>query len=582
MHRHRKRLVKAISGLGGQAHQQYPREMRRRVARSIMRPIKAYPRQYEMVQAIASQQLSCEQANRRGGKTRGIASLIESRVIARDNYTVRILCHERATPSDTWLDCRPQESFLLRLQRHGLFDERWVTRSAGKIAAIRFPWGSAIYVHSFNQPVSSDRRHGFQAHFYWADEAQSIEYLEAVLSELVLPTLAENDAQVCVSGTPGKEIGGYFYRLAHDPTWSVPRVYGFDNVIFGDTDAQRWSKIVNTILRPARATYYLADADLAKIQALTREQRVQAANGNLAADHKKWFETLHPRLRRQYFGAWVAAYDEYVFEWHRSKDLHWLRDPTSPWHPEVPIAAETITGRVQQLPKKRAVGRDIMYQWHAAIGCDLGWNDRGTAIVVMVWAVNGERAYVLWTEAHTHQPDDETRDRLVAIVRELRLSGVIVHGVKADVNGMRKGTGAQWDNDLRAEFGHDINAWIHEPRKHDKEQQIRALNFQLRRGMWQFVAGDELDIAGRFLKFKPQKPDDDRQPKIWKKRQVELDDGRTVVPGDHTLDSWRYGAQLVPLLKAAKTPVPVGVDEWLFREQQALDRMDGLTDRMAI
>ena len=143
----------------------------------------------------------------------------------------------------------------------------------GSVKSIRFEWGSALYVHQFAGQSDIDDKAGFNADLYLADEAQYLELLPLVLRQLVLPTLADSGGQVILAGTPGREVGSFFHRVASgdDAGWSHQHFFSWHNPVFGATHEERWHRIVDTILAPSKNLYGLTSEDTDRLRSLDEE-----------------------------------------------------------------------------------------------------------------------------------------------------------------------------------------------------------------------------------------------------------------------------------------------------------------------
>jgi hypothetical protein len=566
------------------------REARRRAALAILEPVRLYPRQWQALTALATATLAAIFANRRAGKTYCLGALAETRLLSRDDYVVRVLTHRLAGPSNNWLDCDGKESCLERLARVDMLQYATIKRAGdGSIKSIRFPWGSALYVHQFAGQGDIDDKHGFTADLYLADEAQYLELLPVVLRQLVLPTLADSGGQVVLAGTPGREVGSFFHRVASgdDAGWCHQHFFSWHNPVFGGTHEQRWHRIVDTILERSRNLYGLTSKDIDRLRGLDENTLEWIAMGcpkdqHDGAELRTWVQALDPALRRQYLGQWVVGGAEYVFEWHRAPNpLYWCRTSDCQWNERAELqlpVADTLAARIAMLPERSLHGRDVPHTWTAVLGVDIGWNPSSTSIVVLVWTSGLDLCYALWSEVAFKQPDDVTLARLEFLVGELRAAGIRVWEIKADL-AMRQGTGATWDRGLQRRFQAD-RAWISPFNKVDKPQQIRAVNLDLLNGKYRLVAGDALDVEGRHLRWKPFDAETPKPPTIDKWRSVTRPNGRTERPGDHCLDALRGAAQEVPALFQA--PAQRGAlthEEWIREVYAQSAREDGMGKR---
>ena len=160
------------------------RSLRTKAAHKILKYVSGYAQQLAMVQSIATNKLSVVKAPRRSGKTGGIGSLIEMRVINRDNYVVRVITERLSTPSINWLESTDKPSFMKRLKESGLLKYAKIDRGPGCIKKITFAWGSEISIHHMAHQNAVDDAHGFSGDLYWCDEAQNVDLIPLILTQV--------------------------------------------------------------------------------------------------------------------------------------------------------------------------------------------------------------------------------------------------------------------------------------------------------------------------------------------------------------------------------------------------------------
>lgn len=544
------------------------RAQRIRGARAIMERVWSYPKQREAILQLSSAKFATLQANRGGGKTEGIASWGLARCLSRSGYVVRIGTQTLEGPTDNILDRDGHEfSTLGWLERLGLRDHARVQRvGQGSIKHIRFAWGSAIHVHDFETLRALERKRGSTAHLWWFDEAQSMAMLSVVFATLVVPRLADHDGQVVFSGTPGRDVGTMFHRAATGDAegWTRLAYYSYDNVLHGQDDVARWHRVLDTTVIPARKRYGLRTPDVERMRALSRDERVAIAENNEDDDLREWVAGLDPDLLREVFGRWVVGVEELLFAWPKAgADFYFAAcgpyykddphaSPVCLWETSAPVAP-TIADRVRLLPRAGTQGNERPASWFAVIGLDIGFV-APSAWVVLVYANDVPAAYCVWSETATGLLDSESIARTIEIVHELGAAGITTQCVVADINGMRQGTGAEWDRTLRQRLPSTVP--IMEAYKVDEDSQMMALNLDIVDGRLRIVCGDALDICGRHLRWKPHDPASPQPARPDLGREVTLPDDTTCYPSNHATDALRYAAMRVPLLMQAAEHQP--------------------------
>lgn len=537
------------------------RQQRLRAAETILERVWSYPQQREAIETIARAKLATLQANRGGGKTEGVATWLLARCISRDGYVVRIGCQTLEGPTDTILDRESNGGYstLGWIARLGLAQHCQVSRAgASSVKRIRFSWGSSIHVHDFETLRALERKRGVVAHFWWFDEAQSLAMLATVFTRLVVPRLGDHDGQVLLSGTPGRDLGTLFHRYCTQATdgWERVAYYSYDNVMHGDSDEERWARVLDTTVVPARKKYGLSRADIARMRSLTRDERVAIARGTESEEMAPWVGALDPDLLREVLGRWVVGLEEYLFAWHKAPadfyycavGPYWERasdgEPACMWETDAPVA-KTIAERVALLPDAGPEWGRRPADWFAVIGLDIG-SVAPSAIGAIAYANDVPAAYCLYSETRTGMADGELLDWITWLIRELQTAGVSVTVVVADINGMRQGTGKEWDRSLRQRLPAAIP--IVEAYKVDEDSQMLAINLDIAEGRLRLVCGDALDICGRHLRWEIYDPASPKPARPDLGREVTLPDDTTCYPSNHATDMLRYAAMRVPLL----------------------------------
>lgn len=535
---------------------------RTEIAADALRRVRAYPSQFKVVQAIATAKQSATVTPRRTGKSTALSCWIFARVVARDKYVVRILTEVLAAPTDNFLDCADKPSFMDLVEDYGLGGHCRVIHASGSIKSIRFSWGSEIHVEDIGTLRAIHRKRGFSANLYICDEAQSVGLLGVALKKLVRPTMGDHDAQLALFGTPGEDIDSLLYMIAHsdDGTWLVRRFYSWDSPHFGATDDERWSNIVTMIMVPGRHDYGLSDEDIDKIRGLTRDQRIAMANCESLGDElDEWAKDLDPDLLREMFGRWIYGGKTYVYRWHKPKAhcMYWARvaDPiyAPPEDSDLMVLANTLAGRIAQLPRRQVFDQMVPRAWDAVVSSDPGTENgpSGSAFDVLVYSDNYDHVLVLWSEIQETFHITEVLDHTANIVTILQQHGIRVCNVVGDFASLG-GTAQQWTEEFAGRLPSNVRFEL--PSKANKREQIAIVNMDIMSGRILFIAGDELDAEGRNLRYKPFRPEQGGRPDIDKWRMVTLPNQQQRRLADHNLDALRYGAPFCPLLFQERLP----------------------------
>lgn len=533
-------------------------EARREVARRVLAPVKGHPKQWAALQMLRTSRLLCVQANRRAGKTYGIVRYLLARCVAKTTKVV-ILTHFLAQPTKNALDNQRPDCMVELIRSEGLSPFVKIHRTPAGIKSIRFAWGSVIDVIEASNAGAVEKPRGTTGDVFWADEAQSQPFLATMIARIVGPMLAETKASVILSGTPGTETDSFFRRvsLGLSSWWAKAAFFSWDNPVFGSTPEARWSGVLDDSIKLLSDQYGIPPEDLEFLRTLTEAERVaisDARDTDLRPEVRKWVDAADHDLLREFFGRWITAQSEYVFNWHRP-GMYWCRE--SDRVPGDLPAAATMAARLQLLPFHP------LRRWYAAIGVDLGVQDP-SAWVVWVYANNHPTAYELWSEKRQGLSDTQVFARLEELVDEVKALGLQITGVIADNKGSRKGVGMDWDLNLRAR----VPSGVRIPRNMRTLDRVRALNLDLGAGRIKVVKGSPLDIEGLNLKWKPQDPDRPMPPTPWKERKVTLPDGRQDRPGDHALDATLYALQDLDHIWNTEAEPPATVEEAMARERE--------------
>lgn len=566
---------------------------RRRIARRMMQKVRGYPEQRAMVQQALRDgpPLTCIQANRRAGKTEGVGTALVAQLVAEDGYTIVQLTQHLPLPTQQWWDRKGTTSALDLLRENGLLEHATIRRAMGHIKSITFPWGSALNIIVIANESDIQKIRGLTAHVFWIDEAQDVSLLGAALPSGVLPQLADFGGRVILSGTPGHDRESYFGRVAQGviEDYGQASVWSWQNPAFGATAEERWHTIVDRAIKPGRERYRLSPDALGRIRAMTpadiqqlrsarvsrgaEKQRGTAQTSPLAnkpqhltapQELSEFAHSLDDVLLREQFGLWAGDSARQVFQWSRltSGNRYWCR-ASAMYGAELPLAT-TLAERAKLLPTIPYAAGAAPHKWVASIGVDIGYKPDPAAVVVWLRADTCPHLYELWSEIHYEREDSWLLARVGQLIEEIEeLGSIEISRIVADMGGDRAGTRKEWGLQLARRVRRELPIVL--PLKHDKPAQIRALNLDLENDLLQVVEGSPLDIEGRYLRYRPADADiDTYTPKIWKRREVVLPNGKHVRPGDHCLDGTRY---CLPDFHAGKAPThdptDLSVDAWL-------------------
>ncbi len=546
-------------------------QVRANAAEIALRRTIAFPAQYRAIRMAATNKQSAIVTSRRSGKSDGVMRWVFARMVRRDNYVVRVIASVLAAPTENFLAPADKPGFLDLMATTGIAPYAKVKTLDGNIKKITFIWGSTLIVEDVGSMRAITRKRGFSADLYWCDEAQDVVLLGPVLKKLVRPTLADSRAQLVLTGTPGMDVDSLFYAACHDSNlWAVARFYSWQNPHFGSTDAERWARIVDDVIEPGRDEYALSDDDLARIRALTENGREQISRGTETGELAEWVDKgLDADLLREVFGRWIFGGKAYVYRWHEAPNLYWARVSPSMYAVDesLPVLADDLDDRIEQLPKLWVQGRQVAQQWSAVVCADPGTETgpSGSGFDVVVWSDTHTAALVLWSENQEEFHITEVVRHCADLAEILVAGGVRVMYVVGDFisTGVSE---RQWHEDFAARLPSTI--LFRTPKKSSKAEQIKVVNMDLMATRLQAISGDVLDLEGRNLRYKPfdaSKKILSAKPTIDKWRLVTLPTQQTRRLGDHVLDALRYGLQFVG-------PLPDEAPEPEYRELTPVER----------
>lgn len=562
------------------------REQREAWADAVLEPIGTYPLQLAIAQAIwRGEQHQAIEGTRRAGKSQ-LFRVPLARALVEDGWVCVILTSVLIAPTRNILD-RPHDRGLLGvLSKLGLWPGIAKVARAGRssIVEISFPWNSGIYVLDIGDAAAIDKHHGTTANLFWIDEATRTPYLSLALKDLVYPTLSDHGARVILTYTPDDDVHSLPSRLSEseDPEWQYHHMAAWRNPHFGETFQARWHTIVKRTVAAARSDYSLSDDDLARMYALTEPECDAISRGQESAELRRWVEgdntPQHPGLDRailiHIFGRQVRDAGRYVYAWYRvqPEQLYWCGVAARDDVRVLATLEERISALVTDPDLQHPNPRESM-DWRVVLGVDIGYWPDPWAWTAWMWSPWHDVAYEIGSGKEHKLGDAEMLDLTVEIVNRVVGAGIPVDRVVADLTGMRAGTRIDWDRAISARFprvrqldGATGRVRVVAPKKGPTLTRIRVFNLDLAAGRYRVIAGGDLDIEGRHLRFRTDKPGE-----IDKQREIRLANGAVVVPGDHCLDTALYAQQEIRTLRSQipempRAPAALSEESWIGHE----------------
>jgi hypothetical protein len=535
---------------------------RRRWARQITRSIEQAPEEWKEACALLDELRTTAGAQpivygtRRSAKTETIGRAFGELLIERDRYVLRCLGRTLQQLAQNWWERDGDGGFLGVLETLKIPHE--TDHSGGQLHAIRFPWGSAVVFHPCETLPQVRLLRGQEADAFWIDEAQDLRLIGPLLLEVVAYARIKRKAALVLSGTPDEHLDGIFYGAIDDPKWQTFRLSVWRNpYIEGGSPEARWAAIVAITVDALGAQYGVTQAQIDALLALTPGDLDAILHGNTPAHAVPLLKRgdplyLPPAIQRELLGLWVASVELYVHpvaKW--SPRVYWCAGENR-HRVDVPADLPRLTSlsaRAWALPSTRGQGRETLRrQWSLLVGFDAGSTDPAAVWIGALDRDVGE-VYELWSEKHAGLSDDEQFAWLKRLVVEAvqlmdeRFRGEVTVFAVADADGGKR---TAWSSRLQLQAGlADINLVY--PIKHGEALQRREMNLILADGRLKCVAGDPCDIEQRYLQWRRNDTEHERDPEPDKYRSVTLPDGTRCAKnaphpplGDHCLDARRY------------------------------------------
>jgi hypothetical protein len=333
------------------------------------------------------------------------------------------------------------------VQRHGI-DAKL---NQSKLDAY-FPETDAwIYLRGADDEPELRKALGGAYHKVVWDEAQKIPpKLEVSIREVFMPTLLDFGGKFRLTGTPSRQQSGLFYKVTRTdadadgqlkrmPGWEVHYWTILDNVYFGATEADRWTRGV--------------------------EQLQELYGGKNVAPIES------PIMQREGFGRWTLEDSNYVYAVHK-------------------VAASSLTyaphrQRADLFADVPAALEDLPFPWHEgmyAMGVDLGYNDP-FAMVLWAWHQHDPNLYEVCAYKRSYLDSDAQNEAIKAI-----RAHVAVGTVDADAGGIGKQVVKGWSKEWVERYGLPIA----EAEKQHKLTAIQTMNNDILRGAVKFREGSPL------------------------------------------------------------------------------------------
>lgn len=277
------------------------------------------------------------------------------------------------------------------------------------------------------------------------DECQSIGpgLLESLIDNVLEPGMASRqDSVLVLAGTPGVIASGPWYRASHPGAVNLRGEYTCISVNNPEPDRQDayWKRFFWTVADNVATPW--------------------AWESMLQIKRQKGWNDANPIWRREYLGEWVLDTSELVYTFARYRD-----------QPDF----VTYRGRPDL-----SVGK-----WNIIAGLDYGFED-DTAVVVMAYAENQDRVYVLETFKQNHMDFQDVALKLKELDRVYKLQAII-----ADTSNKQLTEG------LKSRFGLPMVY----AEKTEKFAYIEMLNSDFQAGRVKIPYGGELDDALSMLQW---------------------------------------------------------------------------------
>jgi hypothetical protein len=299
------------------------------------------------------------------------------------------------------------------------------------------------------------------------DECKSFptDVLTELVREVIGPALNDNLGSMVLMGTPGNVLAGVFYETTK-PASRLMRPFKSRKTM----KAKRWSghnwNIKENIAQP-----HLWDACLADKESYG------------------WGDD-NPIWKREYLGTWVSDDDAFVYKYDEDKHA-WEKDPDS----------------------KNEFGLPDEHQWKYLMGCDLGYDDPFSLVVVAYAETSNELYHV-----YDYKEASLTVSDIARVIKETQK----IFGEFEVMVGDRGGLGKM----VLAELSERHELHIEAAEKTEKRDFIELLNSDMIEGRIKILDDSELAMEMKYL--------------VWDEHGQKEDRACANHTCDAFLYTWRY------------------------------------------
>lgn len=391
---------------------------------------------------------------------------------------------------------------------------QWVEVRETELALV-FENGSRIDLIGCDSEADLGKLRGLAKHVFWIDEAQDprfVHLLESFYKGTIVPASADFQAEVWITGTPGKDLAGFFYEITRDdeerkPGWEVHALSVVDNPYFGATPEERWAA---TALRALRENGWTVD---------------------------------DPDFVREWMGRWVKTDARFVYAVHVVPEHelyyadHRIGDDGLP---DIRAAILDLPGMLDDPP------RDYFF----ALAADLGTRD-DFAYVLDAWSLLDPILYEVAAYKTPGLDYDEMFEIIVAVRARVHI-GLVVADAGGGGKPAVKGWSKKWVERYRLP--------IIEATKTNKGVAIKSWNNDIRRGHYKFRRGSPLIAEAKVHRWAPKRSSTGAM----------VEDPTTP---NHCLDAGLYAHResYHHRYREEDLPPPPGSAEWQQREERALE-----------
>lgn len=540
---------------------------RRRWARQLAASVEQAPEDWPEAQRVLDEIRSAAgvqqvvYGTRRSAKTNTIGLGFGEQLITRDGYVLRCLGRTLQQLAQNWWERDGDGGFLGLLRQHKI--PHRTVRTGGLLHAIEFPWGAKVTLHPCETLHQIDLLRGQEADGYWIDEAQGLRLIAPLLLEVIAYARMKRRAALVMSGTPDEHMDGLFFGAIDATKWSTHRLSVWANPYMPPAlplqhgRYARWVAALSMTVESLGQQYGVTQEQLEMLLSMEPWELGAVLAGNAPVRVRPMLTRGQPlclpaAIQRELLGLWVASDELYVHpvgKW--SPRVYWCVGDNR--HrvdvPEGLPKLVTLESRVWALPATRGTGRETERRtWGLLVGFDAGSTDPAAVWIGAIDRDAGE-VYELWSEKHAGMSDDEQfawlKRVLVGAIAALkeRFRGEPHVFAVADADGGKR---TAWSNRLQLQAGLSEFNLVY-PIKHGEAIQRREINLILADGRLKCVAGDPVDLEQRYLQWRRNDTEHERDPQVDKYRSVTLPDGTRCAKGaphpplgDHCLDARRY------------------------------------------